>query len=320
MNPLLQSLLPSWRTSLWLLLSTVLIPAALTISVGILILVFYRAAWDVAFGVLVLCFAVFAVTGSSITVFILRRTARLAQLQAEFIANISHDFRTPLTSIRLFVETLRSGRVQDPAEQEQCLEHLARETERMERLVQQVLTFRRVEQARGLGFEPEAPAELVERALQPFELDEAAAARLELVVEPHLPRVLVDGGAVVDAIRNLVENALKYSTNPGPVVVTLRSDGEAVAISVRDQGPAIPKREQRRIFKRFHRAAGTGKPGSGLGLSIASEIARAHGGRLDLRCSEDMGNVFNLRLPLVVPDANGSAAASAVAGDRTPEG
>jgi signal transduction histidine kinase len=185
----------------------------------------------------------------------------------------------------------------------------------MERLVQQVLTFRRVEHARGLGLEPEAPAELVERALQPFTLDEASAERLELVVEPHLPRVLADGDAVVDAIRNLVENALKYSTNPGPVVVTLRSDGEGIAVSVRDQGPAIPSREQRRIFKRFYRAA-TGKPGSGLGLAIARQIARAHGGRLDLRCSEDMGNVFNLRLPLVVPDTNGLAAAFEVADEQ----
>jgi len=298
--------LPNWRTALYLLLSTVLAPALLTISVGILILVFYRAAWDVAFGVLVLCFAVFAVTGSSITVFLLRRTARLAQLQAEFIANISHDFRTPLTSIRMFVDTLRSGRVKDSEEQERCLELLARETRRMERLVQRVLTFRQAEEpGRGErleGLTAHAAEDLVERALEPFSIGREDRA-IERVVEPALPPVLADRDSVVEALRALVDNALKYSTNPGPVVITLRADGRGVAISVRDQGPPIPRRERKRVFRRFHRVPGTGKQGSGLGLAVASQIARAHGGSLTLSASAATGNVFTLQLPAVPPPA-----------------
>jgi two-component system phosphate regulon sensor histidine kinase PhoR len=288
-----------WRTALWLVFSTVLIPAVLTISVGILILVFYRESWDVTFGVLVLCFAVFAVVGSSITVFLLRSQGRLTQMQSEFIANMSHEFRTPLTSIRMFVDTLRSGRVKSTEEEARCLDLLAQETERMERMVDRVLTFRQLEKAdSGLRLAPQELPALVQRALAPWsEVDEAAAERLELVMEPDLPRVMVDPDPIVEATRNLVANALKYTR--GTVVITLRHDGEGIAVSVRDQGPAIPRWERKRIFKRFYRGRGTREQGSGLGLAIAKGVAEAHGGRLDLKSSEGVGNVFTLLLPLV---------------------
>jgi two-component system phosphate regulon sensor histidine kinase PhoR len=288
----------NWRTSLWLLLSTVLIPAVLTISVGILILVFYRQPWDVAFGVLVLCFAVFAVTGSSITVFLLRRQARLARLQTEFIANISHEFRTPLTSIRMFVETLRSGRIEKEQDQERCLDLLARETDRMERMVDQVLTFRQLERPDTASLSPHEPDPIVQQAIAPWtEVGDENAERLELVVEPDLPRILADPDTLMEAVRNLVSNALKYSS--GAVVVTVRHDGEGVAVSVRDHGPAIPRREQKRIFKRFYRLEGTDKQGSGIGLAIAHKAAQAHGGSLHVKSTSGLGNVFTLHLPLV---------------------
>jgi signal transduction histidine kinase len=288
-----------WRTAFWLVLSTVLIPALLTISVGILILVYYRESWDVAFGILVLCFSVFAVVGSSITVFLLRHQGRLVALQSEFIANTSHELRTPLTSIRLFVDTLRSGRVKDTEEEARCLDLLAQETKRMQLLVERVLTFRALEKPKsGVELSPIAIRELVRQAISPWaELDSERGARLEVVEEPGLPLLMADPESMVEAIRNLVVNAFKYTE--GVVVITQRLDGEGIAVSVRDQGPAIPRRERKRIFKRFYRLAGTGKQGSGLGLAIARRAAEAHGGSLDLRSSEGLGNVFTLRLPLV---------------------
>lgn len=297
----------NWRASFWLLLSTVIIPALAACAVGILILVFYREAWDLAFGVLVLCFAFFAAVGSSITVFLLRRSARLAQLQSEFIARMSHDFRTPLTSIRLFVDTLSQGKVKDPEERARCLTLLSQETLRMEQMVAHVLSWRRAERE-GDSYTPSLvdPETLVRRAVAAFELNPEAAARLELVLEPELPRLWADGEAVSEAVRNLVGNAIKYSEQ-GKVVVTLRSDGANIVISVRDPGPPIPRAERRRIFKRFYRVAGTGKEGTGLGLAIARHVARAHQGSLELNASAAVGNVFTLRLPL----ERGPAAAGA---------
>jgi two-component system phosphate regulon sensor histidine kinase PhoR len=301
-----------WKPLLWLILSTILLPAVLTMSVGILILVFYREAWDVAFGVLVLCFAIFAVVGSSITVFLLRRTSILAQMQAEFLANMSHDFRTPLTSIRLFVETLRAGRVEDPEEYQRCLAVLAQETVRMERLVERVLTFRHIEKATksSLNLSLHPPETLLEEALAPFRLDEPSASRIELVMEPELPRIMAEKDTLVEAIRNLVTNALKYGPVEGSIVVTLRADGEGVALSVRDQGPAISKQESKHIFKRFYRSPGNEQQGNGLGLAITKHAARAHGGTLELKSTRGVGNVFTLRLPLIEPLHDDRAIAS----------
>ena len=299
----------NWRSYLWLLLSTVVLPAMATLCVGVLILVFYEKSWDVAFGVLVLCFGFFVLVGSVITVFLLRRTAELSRLQSEFIANISHDFRTPLTSIRMFVDTLRGGKITDPEQRRQCLDLLAQESERMERLVERVLTWRSQERTGGgYRLQPERLDPLLQRALAPFRLDEQIERRLDLVCEPHLPRILADSGALMEAVRNLVENGLKYSGD-GQVVVTARSDGEGVAISVRDHGTTIPPREQKRIFERFYRVPGTDTSGTGLGLAIARHVARAHEGDVEVKSSEAAGNVFTIRLRLALPAEDADRAA-----------
>lgn len=291
-----------WRAARWLLLSTVLVPALLTVAVGILILVFYQKAWDVAFGVLVLCFAVFAAVGSFITVFLLRRSDHLAQLQSDFIANVSHEFRTPLTAIRLFVETLRAQRVTDPKEQQRCLDLLLRETGRMEQLVNQVLTWRQAERG-DTHFERTVQRleAIARQAVDPLSLDDAVGKRLELVVEPDLPAVLADADALSEAVRNLVSNALKYSDQQ--VKVRVHADGDQLAISVHDQGPQIQRRHLKRIFKRFYRVPGTGKQGAGLGLAIAQHVARAHGGSVGVDSTHQEGNIFSLRVPRVPPQA-----------------
>ena len=253
-----------------------------------------------------ICFATAAIVGSSITVFLIRRTARLTQLQSDFVANISHDFRTPLTSIRMFVDTLRAGKVTDPEERNRCLELLAQETERMEALVNRVLTWRTMERAGGgYRLSPQDPAQILNQALGPFRIDPALDARLKVVEEPHIRPVMADKNALVEALRNLFDNAFRYGGG-GPIVITLRSDGEGAAFSVRDQGTPIPPKEQRKIFKRFYRAASNEKPGTGLGLAIVQHVAQAHGGSVDVRSgSGAAGNVFTLRLPMAEAETTG---------------
>jgi len=290
------------RAYFWLLLSTVLLPALFTITVGVLILVFYDEAWDVAFGVLVLSFATAAFVGAMITVFLLRRTARLAQLQSDFVANISHDFRTPLTSIRMFVDTLREGKVTDPEEKDRCLTLLSQETERMEALVNRVLTWRTIERGgRGYRPNPVAPATLITQALGPFRIDPELNTRLEVVVTDGLPQVLADRMAVEEALRNLVENAFRYGGS-GPITVSASAEGQEVAFAVHDHGDTLPRKERKAIFKRFYRAASNREPGTGLGLAIVRHVARAHGGSVDAEAGPgEEGNCFTLRLP-VEPD------------------
>ena len=297
------------RAYFWLILSTVLLPAMFTITVGVLILVFYREAWDVAFGVLVLSFATAAFVGAMITVFLLRRTARLAQLQSDFVANMSHDFRTPLTSIRMFVDTLREGKVTDPAERDRCLTLLSQETERMEVLVSRVLTWRTIERG-GRGYRPVAvdPAALISQALGPFRIDPDLDARLKVAVADGLGRVMADQMAMEEALRNLVENAFRYG-GEGDVTVSARGDGEEVAFTVCDHGGApLTRKERKAIFKRFYRAASNRKPGTGLGLAIVRHVAQAHGGSVEVEAGPgEAGNIFTLRLP-VEPEASDQAA------------
>jgi two-component system phosphate regulon sensor histidine kinase PhoR len=291
----------SWRPAYWLLISTVLLPTIGTVGVGVLILVFYREAWDVAFGVLVLCFAFFAVAGSSIAVFLLRRTGRLTRLQTDFIARMSHDFRTPLTSIKLFVETLRAGKI-DAEEQARCLELLTEETSRMERLIEHVLDWRYIEGRRSVERREPADAEKVARAaLAPFvsSLDPASAARVQLVAESPLPPIAVERESAVEAVRNLVQNALRYTS--GAVVLGLRASGDLVSFHVRDEGPPIPRNERKQIFRRFYRADRK-QEGSGLGLAIAKHVALAHGGQVDLEV-DNTGNTFSLYFPIATQAA-----------------
>jgi two-component system phosphate regulon sensor histidine kinase PhoR len=285
----------NWRISLWLLLSTVLLPALGAVSVGILILVFYREAWDLAFGVLVLSFAVFALTGSLITVILVRRSGRLARMHAEFIERMSHNFRTPLTAIRLFVDTLRSGRIDDPEQMDRCLMLLAQETDRMEQLVERVLTWRQLEHGKSLGWSAVDLGVLVNDALAPLRLDVRNDDRLDVVIEPHLPKLMADRVALIEALRNVVENALKYSQ--GAVVVAAHHQGGKVAVAVRDQGPPISRRDRKRIFRRFYRAADAKQGGTGLGLAIARRVTENMGGRLELDTGK-AGNVFTFSLPL----------------------
>ncbi|MBW2733100.1 MAG: HAMP domain-containing histidine kinase [Deltaproteobacteria bacterium] len=284
------------KVSLWLILAMILLPALASVSVGVLILVFYREAWDVAFGVLVLSFAMFSIVGSLTTVYLLRRSAHFAQLQSDLIARISHDFRSPLTSIRITLDTIRSGRGRDPGDQERCLEALAAESERLEGLVEQVLTLRHMERAAPAEtVRPQDVEVLVREALEPFSLDAEYMSRVVLVVESDLPQVVADSDAVVEAVRNLVENALKFGE--GEVSVGLRYEG-GVEIVVRDQNKPIPGEAQKRIFRRFERGQGD-KPGTGLGLAIARQVAENHGGDLSLSVSK-AGNTFTLALPKLV--------------------
>jgi len=197
----------------------------------------------------------------------------------------------------MFVDTLRAGKVTDPEEQDRCLALLSQETERMEALVNRVLTWRTMERG-AAGYRPsrqDSPA-LLEQALGPFRLIPDQDARLKVEVAPDVPAVLADENAVVEALRNLVENAFRYA-GEGGVTVALSGDDEGVAFSVRDRGAAIPIKERRKLFKRFYRAASNEKPGTGLGLAIVRHVAVAHGGSVDVATSGDTGNTFTLRLP-----------------------
>jgi len=294
-----KSIVPTGAIS-GLLLGGVIIPAVLSISVGIVALALYREAFDIVVGVLILSFAATAATGGIVAYVFVRKSARLAEMQTDFIANVSHELRTPLAGIHLLVETLSLGRAEAPEQRQEVLSRLAAEVTRLEDLVARILNWRRLEAGVTFPATPQPVAELLDEAV----VSVATAAGVEhdtivTTVADDLPMVLGDREALLDAFRNLVHNAVKFGGDKGPVEVVARKDDGHVVVEVRDRGPGIPAPERKRIFDRFYRAP-TDTPtrqGTGLGLAIVRRVIKGHRGRLHVEGEPGEGAIFVVRLP-----------------------
>jgi len=283
------------------------LPTAVLSSVGIMILVLQRAGVDIVFGVLILILSVAVLTGGIVSVLLYARQAREARLQTDFVAKVSHELRTPLASIRMFVDTLQDPSVDDPDERAMCLDVISTETSRLTSMIERLLSWGRMEAGRRT-FEahPESTATLVGEALAQLEPQLAnSPVEVETEIPEDPPAVLADRAALVEALRNLLSNALKYGGSGGVVRVRVSQDGKRALIDVEDEGPGIPRKEHRQVFERFYRGRAqvmTHTPGSGLGLAMATLVVKAHKGKIRLRSTPGEGSCFSIDLP-ALPDA-----------------
>jgi signal transduction histidine kinase len=232
----------------------------------------------------------------------LRRHLHLARVKTDLVAAASHELRTPLTSMRLLVDNLLNDAVLDPKKTREYLEMMAIENARLSRLIENFLTFSRLERDQyRFDFTPVRPSDIVAAAVTAIRERLPAACDLRVDVEPGLPAVMADADALGTALINLLDNALKYTPADKRILVRARRDGGSfVAFAVEDNGIGIPIREQRRIFRRFYRVdqrLSQETTGVGLGLSIVELIARAHGGTVTVRSAPGAGSTFALRLP-----------------------
>jgi len=223
------------------------------------------------------------------------RELAVARLQSEFVAQVSHEFRTPLTAIRHFTELLEEGNTA-PERLGQYYQVLGKETRRLYTMVESLLDFGRMESGRRV-YEMQR-TNLSDVALQVAQ--EFSSTRVQLQLPERGPDVRADRDAVVLALRNLVDNALKYSPACDPVTVVVEEREDAAGISVEDHGAGIPRKEQREILRKFVRgsaARAMAVKGTGLGLAAVDQVVRAHSGRLEVQSGLGQGSRFTIWLP-----------------------
>jgi two-component system phosphate regulon sensor histidine kinase PhoR len=212
------------------------------------------------------------------------RQRRMSALKSEFVANVSHELKTPLALVRMFGEMLQSGRVASDQKRAEYLEIIVRESERLSSLIENVLDFAKVERGKGgYDFAEGDVGEAVSRAANIYRYRaERERVALDVRVEANLPRARIDERAIQLAVINLVDNALKYAPDGEVITLEARRAGSNVEIRVIDRGPGVLPDDRQRIFERFVRGDTSSRGnvrGSGIGLALVKHIAESHGGR-----------------------------------------
>lgn len=204
--------------------------------------------------------------------------------ERRFLADAAHQLRTPLAALRTQAQVARGA--PDGETRERALDQVVRGTDRADRLVRQLLTLARFDEEEERPGQPLDLDGVVEDAVAAVRRDQGLPAG---TIELHRPAVPVrfpgDAGALEEMVRNLVENAVQYGGQGGPV--TVRLEAEPLRITVTDRGPGLPEEERERVLERFYRPAGSPGSGSGLGLSVAARVAALHGGRLRLEANPE---------------------------------
>jgi signal transduction histidine kinase len=231
------------------------------------------------------------------------RELAIAEMRSQFAASVSHELKTPLTSIRMFAEALTMGVQKKPEAQKEYLHTIISESERLSRLLNNVLDFSKIEQGtRTYRFEPTALEEVIHAAEEAmaFPMDQKGFD-LQVEVEKGIPEFQADRDALEQAVLNLLHNAMKYSGESREIQLKLHRNGNMVQVDVTDHGIGIVEEDRDRIFGKFFRVPGIENqkiPGTGLGLTIVSHIAQSHGGRVEVKSQPGEGSTFSLILPL----------------------
>jgi two-component system phosphate regulon sensor histidine kinase PhoR len=247
------------------------------------------------------------VAGVATIMVVAERQRRLNALKSEFVANVSHELKTPLALVRMFGEMLQSGRVASESKQKEYLDIIVAESERLSSLIENVLDFAKVERGSRDAYEFSTGdlGAAVASAVQVYRYRaEREKVQLTLEVEENLPDVRHDPRAVQLAVINLLDNAIKYAPESEVVRVTVRREGDVLAVRVVDRGPGVSPDEQSRIFERFVRGARTSNGegpkvrGSGIGLALVKHIAESHGGRAWVESRVGDGATFAITIPV----------------------
>jgi len=251
----------------------------------------------------ILVIAVIVIAALAVGRFVSRQM-RLARLKNDLIATVSHEPKTPLASMRVLVDTLLEGNVENERQSGEYLQLIAKENIRLSRLIDNFLAFSRMERRRQKAFEfaEVKPAEIIAEAADAVrERFETAGCKFEVEAEENLPTITGDRGALVTLLLNLLDNAFKYSKDDRRIILRAYVAGEAICFAVQDNGIGLSRRAAKRIFGRFYQvdqSLSREVGGCGLGLSIVQFIVQAHGGSASVKSEPGKGSTFSVKLPM----------------------
>lgn len=241
------------------------------------------------------------IAGSIVILVAAARERKLSNLKSDFVANVSHELKTPLSLVRMFSELLQSGRVDSEEKRTQYLQIIVSESERLAALIENVLDFAKVERGKAAyEFTKSNLVDVVARAVEACRARaEQESVELEFVSQENNVELQIDERSIEIAVINLVDNAVKYAASGQRVRIELKQAGSQVQIRVIDRGAGIADDEKRRIFERFVRGRSTRNQrvrGSGIGLALVKHIAEAHGGDAWVTDNEERGACFIISL------------------------
>ena len=232
-----------------------------------------------------------------------RRETELARIRSDFVANVSHELRTPLSSIQIFSETLKQNKAVSQDKQDQYLDTISSESDRLTRLVDNVLDFSRLErQVKEFDLRPTDIGEVIASTVEAARFyAEQRGVTVSLNIAPDLPEIKADKEAISQMVMNLIDNAVKYSEDESEIAVNVFRRGQNIMIEVVDKGVGIDEEDMKKIFDKFYRGknvADLGTGGTGLGLTLAKAVAVAHGGDILVRSKIGQGSRFSAVLPI----------------------
>jgi signal transduction histidine kinase len=247
---------------------------------------------------------VFLLFGMALTIRATDREARLAQAKSNFVSNVSHELKTPLSLLSLFSEILELGRVNSEEKKTEYYRIIRHESLRLNKMIDNILDFSKIEAGRKTYvFADGDLAEVIDHVLSSYRYQIINSGfDVQTNIQPDLPPVSIDRDAMEQAISNLLDNAIKYSRDVKQLSITAARQGSNLSVEIADRGIGIPRAEQARVFEKFYRV-GNGLvhdvKGSGLGLSLVKHIVEAHNGTISVESEVGKGSRFTILLPLV---------------------
>jgi two-component system phosphate regulon sensor histidine kinase PhoR len=249
-------------------------------------------------------------SGAVIVLHDITELRKLERVRRDFVANVSHEFKTPLTAIQGFAETLLAGAIDDPQNRLRFLEIILEHSRRLARLTDDLLKLSKMDADRlELEIHRLSVSQFVDSCIETTQRPAAEKnLRISVNLQEPIPDIAADRRRLAEVLQNLLDNAMQYTPAGGQITVSASADGAEVTFTVSDTGIGIPRADQSRIFERFYRvdvARSREVGGTGLGLSISKHLVEVHGGRIWVESEVGQGSRFHFTVPIFDPERNG---------------